>query len=188
VSDSIKTTKKQSLVIKKLLEDIQTGDANKIAAALKLLQVNGDITVLRPLAELLMTDIVETSKYEIISFLGDLKVSAASGEMMEIIRDDQFLPVRQALLTSIWNSKVDYSFYIADFVEIACEGDFMEALECLTIIENMEGPFQEQHILEAQLHLKDYIEDDAPKDPQRSHILSEIAVMIKDFDLGIDDL
>ncbi len=132
MSDSIKTTKKQSLVIKKLLEDIQTGDATKIAAALKLLQVNGDITVLRPLAELLMTDIVETSKYEIISFLGDLKVSAAADEIMDLIKDEQLLPVRQALLTSIWNSKVDYSYFIADFVEIACEGDFMEALECFT--------------------------------------------------------
>lgn len=187
MSTSKQSTKKQSLVVKKLVEDIESGNATKISAALKMLQTNGDISVLRPISSVLLTKISHTTEQEILNFLSDLKVSDAADEMMDIIMDDAFLKVRQLLLTTIWNSKVDYSDYIADFVEIACDGSFMEALECLTIIENMEGPFQEQYILESQLHLKDYIEDSAPKDPQKAHILSEIAVLIKDFDLEIDD-
>ncbi len=187
MSESKKTTKKQTLVIKQLLEDIQSGNASKISAAIKMLQVNGDIRVLRPIAEVLLTKIPQSSRQEILNFYGDLKVSDAAEEMMEIIADNHFQSIRQELLTTIWNSKVDYSDFIADFVEIACDGSFMESLECLTIIENMDGPFLEQHILESQLHLKDYIEDDAPKDPQKAHILSEIAQLIKDFDLEIDD-
>ncbi|MBI1838068.1 MAG: hypothetical protein HYR91_12460 [Flavobacteriia bacterium] len=184
---SKKINKKETIIINQLLEDIKSKNATKITTALKLLQVSGNISILKPLAEILLMDIPSTSFQEIIFFLGDLKVSSASDEMMDIIKDDKFLPIRQQLLTSIWNSKVDYSCYIADFVEIACEGNFMEALECLTIIENLEGPFEEQYILESQLHLKEYIEDDAPKDPQKAHILSEIAVLIKDFDLEIED-
>lgn len=187
MSTSKQSSKKQSLVIKKLIDDIKSGNSSKISAALKMLQTNGDISVLRPISEVLLTDLSHATEQEIINFLSDLKVSDAAEEMMEIIMDESFLSKRQLLLTTIWNSKVDYSNYIADFVEIACEGNFMEALECLTIIENMEGPFQEQYILESQLHLKDYIEDNSPKDPQKSHILSEIAVLIKEFDLEIDD-
>jgi hypothetical protein len=45
----------------------------------------------------------------------------------------------------------------------------------------MEGPFEERHILESQLHLKDYLEDSAPKNPQKAQIMSEIALIVKDY-------
>jgi len=30
---------------------------------------------------------------------------------------------------------------------LASQGDYLEALDCLTIIENMAGPFEESHLL-----------------------------------------
>jgi hypothetical protein len=78
---------------------------------------------------------------------------------------------------------------LPEFVEIAVDGDFMEALDCLTILENMEGPFEERQILEAQLHLKDYLEDTAPKEQQKAKIMSEITLWLKDLsDLDDDDI
>jgi hypothetical protein len=35
--------------------------------------------------------------------------------------------------------------------------------------------------------LKEYLEDDAPKDPQKAHIMSEIAVFIKEINELDDD-
>ena len=76
-----------------------------------------------------------------------------------------------------------------EFVEIEVDGNFMEALECLTIIENLEGTLEERHILESQLHLSDYVKDTDPKDPQKAQIMSEIALLIKDFDnMDADDI
>jgi hypothetical protein len=63
----------------------------------------------------------------------------------------------------------------------------METLDCLTIIENLEGPFMEEDILEAQLHLKSYLEDTATKDDQKSHLLSEIAIAIKDINENLQE-
>lgn len=187
VSDLENKKKQHGLKIKQLIADLNSGNATKISSALKSLQVNGDITVIRPLVELLKTDLSHQLETEILDFLGDIKVTMASSEFIAVLRDENFVGQRQQVLSTIWNSKIDYSEYIAEFVEIACEGNFMEALECLTIIENLDGPFEENHILECQLHLRDYIEDSTPKDPQKTQIMSEIAVLIKEFDLSIDD-
>lgn len=187
VSDLEKKEKQHRLKIQQLIADLNSGNASKISSALKSLQVNGDISVIRPIIELLKANLSHELETEILDFLGDVKVSKASTEFIAVLRDENFLAQRQQVLSTIWNSKINYSEYIAEFVEIACDGNFMEALECLTIIENLDGPFEENHILECQLHLRDYLEDSAPKDPQKAQIMSEIAVLIKGFDLDIDD-
>jgi hypothetical protein len=106
---------------------------------------------------------------------------------MDLLEDPELQEVRHILLSAIWNMKVDFSNYIDDFVEIATKGTFMEALDCLTIIENLEGPFLEEDILESQLHLKNYLESNPPIDEQRAHLLSEIALKIKEIDMELDD-
>lgn len=180
--------KKQNQKIQKLIIDLNSGVASKISSALKSLQVNGDVVVLRPLVELLKTDLSRETIIEILDFLGDLKSTDTIEEIISIVKDEHFIGQRQQVLSTIWNSTLDYSSFIAEFVEIACEGNFMEALECLTILENLEGPFEEHRILECQLHLKDYIEDTiTAKDPQKAQIMSEIAILIKSFDLNTEE-
>lgn len=181
------TNKQQQLKIKQLLEDLNSGNANKFSAALKSLQIHGDNSTLEPIVEKIQTGISDKQKQEIVQFLSDLNDSSCIEKMIDILRNDHFKNARPEVLTSIWNSKLDYSYYLPDFVEIAVDGSFMEALECLTVIENMEGPFEERHILESQLHLKDYLEDTDPKDPQKAQIMSEIALILKDYDLEIDE-
>jgi hypothetical protein len=75
---------------------------------------------------------------------------------------------------------------LAEFVEIASEGDYLEALECLTIIENLDGPFEEADILEAQLHLKEYLESTTKTD-EKSILMSEIALLIKNMNEELAD-
>ena len=87
----------------------------------------------------------------------------------------------------IVNTKVDFSDYLDEFVQIAVEGNFMETLDCLTIIENLEGPFMEENILEAQLHLKSYLEQPGSKDEQKAQLLSEIALLLKDINRNLQD-
>jgi hypothetical protein len=181
------SSKQQKLKVKNLLLELLSGNEAKASAAIKALQANGDSSILEPMAALLLTDLSPKIKEEIVEFLSSLKDSSAVDEMMRIIGETDYLPIRQLLLSTIWNSKLDYSYFLPEFVEIAIDGDFMEALECLTIIENLSGPIEERHVLETKLHLREYVEDTAPKDPQKAQILSEIAVIVKDFDSMDED-
>ncbi|MBU2020390.1 MAG: hypothetical protein KJ941_12150, partial [Bacteroidetes bacterium] len=83
-------------------------------------------------------------------------------------------------------NKLDFTAYLPDFVALATEGDFFEAFECLTVIENLEGPFEETQILESQLYLKEFLEGEKGKSEQKDKIVSEIAVLLKDFDQNIE--
>ena len=63
----------------------------------------------------------------------------------------------------------------------------MIALECLTILENLKGPFEEHQLLEAQLHLREYIlSDRTMEDDQKTTIISEIALFVKEQNEGDD--
>ena len=62
----------------------------------------------------------------------------------------------------------------------------MQALDCLTIIENMPGPFEEHQLLESQLYLKDYLDNRNEDDTQKNQFVSEIALYIKEQNEGID--
>lgn len=161
------------------MQELKDQNGIKFANTLKLLKNEGHVSILRDLIRLLQAKDQEECKL-ILDFLCDLNDSAATNEIVNILREEEFLNIRQPLLTTLWNSKLNYSNYLPEFVEIAIEGSFMEALDCLTILEAMEGPFEERHILEAQLFLKEYLEDKSPKDPQKAAIMSEIALFLKD--------
>ena len=166
--------------INSLLNELSSSEGQKFSKHLQLLKNEGNIYILKPLAHLLLTK-GSKEQQEIMTLLADLNESVAVDEIIDILKDLTFVSIRQLILTAVWNSKLNYSYYLPEFVEIAVDGNFLEALDCLTIIENMEGPFEERHFLEAQLHLKDYLEDPAPKDAEKSKIMSDIALILKDL-------
>lgn len=173
--------------IKDIIDFLASDDEKLIKKALSALKVDGNATVIPVLVDLLLKN-KDDKKFqkEILEILSSLKDTSATETMIEMIRDEKHLPIRQLLLSTIWNSALDYSNYMADFVLIACEGDLLEALDCLTILENLPGEIEERHILEAQWHLKEYIEELAPKDEKKAQIISEIALFIKDIDKNLE--
>lgn len=184
-----KITKQQQAKLNVLSTELKSGNEIKVSAAIKILQTNGHVNILPELVELLKSKPSQKIRAELMELLNDLRETSVAETMIELIRDDNNQEVLQDLLSAIWGSKVDYSKYLPEFIAIAVEGDFMIALECLTIIENMEGPFAEQLVLESQLHLRDYIEDTNPKEEKKAKIMSEIALIIKDLDnMDHDDI
>ena len=172
--------------IKQIIADLNSGDRNKIKKALAYIKVEGNNTTLQPMLNILKTELSSEFEEPIKDIFFNLKDSSSVEVIIDLLRDDENSGQRSFLLTAIWNSSLDFSNYLPDFVGIAVDGDLMDAVDCLTIIENMEGPFEEHHVLESQLFLKEYLEDTAPKDPQKAQMISEIALIIKDIDQSID--
>lgn len=184
-----KITKQQQAKLNALSIELKSGNETKISAAIKILQTNGHANILPELVELLKTKPSQKIRAELMELLNDLRDSSVAETMIELINDENNKSVLQELLSAIWGSKVDYSQYLPEFIAIAVDGDFMIALECLTIIENLEGPFEERLVLESQLHLRDYVEDSTPKEEKKAKIMSEIALIIKDLDnMDHDDI
>lgn len=183
----MKVSKAQQQKIDFLLKELSSGIEKKISDALAGLSSLGNSSVLYPIALTLRDTKSDKNRKEILHFFSSLVDPDAATGMIELIQNDDLSIIRQALLTTIWSGKIDYSSYVAEFVELSVDGDFLIALDCLTIMEQMSGPFNESHLLEAQLHLKEYLEQTSDKEQRHREIISDIAFKIKEFIQNEDD-
>ena len=46
--------------------------------------------------------------------------------------------------------------HIPELIEASCSGDYMVILEALTVLENLEGPFNEDDLFQANTLLQQY--------------------------------
>jgi uncharacterized Zn finger protein len=176
------TNSKNTKKITQLFQDLYSENAAKVTSALDALQVYGNHTIIKPLFEFVQKTNNDHSRKEVIEFLSNLKDTPSKAEVMKNVHDKNFKSIQNIILSTIWNSPLDYSEFLNDFVLLAVKNDYLTSLECLTIIENLEGPFEEQAILESQLHLKDYLDGKYEKSSEKDNMISEIAILIKDFD------
>lgn len=178
--------KQQKLKINELLIQLRSGEESTISKALKGLQIHGEAKVIHPMLDVWVEGLSDKNEKEVLEFLSSLKDSYAAEPIMEAIHNNKYKTIRQPLLNTIWNTKVDFSEYLADFVQIATQGDFMDALECLTIIENLEGPFLEEDLLEAQVYLSEYAENRKSTDDTKAKLISEMAIQFKDLEQNLE--
>ena len=68
-------------------------------------------------------------------FLNDIKDQSVRIEVVAEIRKPWKTSTINMLVSSCWQSGLDYSDYMGDMVKIFIEGDYATAVECLTVIE-----------------------------------------------------
>lgn len=171
-----------------LSDELQSGEEVRISAAIKLLETAGNASIIKPLASCLRSEISPIIELEILSLFSNLKDSSTLSEIMDVLNDPVFSGVRQKIIGSLWGSSLDFSPYLAEFVQIATVGDYLLALDCLNVIEQMEGPFDEESVLEAQLSLGRYLESEEKKEEKKALILSDLAVLVKRINEELSDL
>jgi len=113
---------KQQLKVKQILEDIKSDDPKKVSKSIKSLETHGDSSVILPLAERLLAGMNRKNEEEVVELLSSLKDTSSVVEVMDVIGNSKFLPIRPLMLSTVWNTKVDFSDYIDEFVEIAVSG------------------------------------------------------------------
>lgn len=174
-----------------LITDLKSGDDKKISKALKGLQVNGDDDAIFPIIEVWSNGVSEKAEQEIIQFLSDIKSTGSADIIIEILLDQNFKNIHRPLLTTIWNSKVDYSTYLVDFVTLATQYDFMVTLECITIIENLDGPFEGHHFLDAEIILREFAEkhqSGKAEEEKKIQLIGELKQILKNLESSNVDI
>lgn len=182
--------KQEKLKINTLLSDLQSKDEVKIASAIKAFAVHGHATVIEPIIEVWRSGVSAENEALVIDLFQSLKDTSAIEPLMEAFNDPENGNLRRKLVSAFWNSKLDFSDYLADFVLFGIEGDFLDALEVITLIENFETVAPESAILESQLLLTEYFGQTENRNDQKDAILTDLAMLLKDFSEleGTDDL
>lgn len=147
--------KEQLQRIKKLRSGLASTDEKEVKKAVEEAREEGDARIVPDLIEVWAITEDEELRSGILKIFYDLKDSDATQHLLEAL-DHPDIQDRSDLLAVFWNSRLDGSEKIDKFAEIAVEGSYQEAFEALTAMEEMEGPFDENTVMEAQLWVKTY--------------------------------
>jgi hypothetical protein len=128
----IKSEKK----ISELVETLRKDDDTVIAQAIELLRhekpFEGAIGLL---TEFYNNTDDNSIRKTISGFMNDLKDQAACREVIEEIRKEWNPDTVSMLVSSCWQSGLNYSDYSLDLAKTFLKGDYVTAIECLTVIE-----------------------------------------------------
>lgn len=166
--------KKENKKLNSLLKELDSGDEAQQLKALKGLKLNGDIEAIEYLIFHLTNSKSDKVKSEITEMLSSLKLSKAPDVIAKCLIKEEYMAVRATLLNTIWNSGLDYRTHLNTIVNIAIDGEMIEALECMTILENTNGPFEEEDILEPLLSAQQYLSN-TTEESAKNEIIKEIA-------------
>ena len=169
----------QSKKIKSLLFDLLETNIKKQVSAIKSLKVHGNESVIRPIVEVLVSTEDELLRSEIIDLLNTIKSTKVPSQIAKCLTDESLKSVHKILLASVWNSGLNYTSYLKEIVQATVHGDMMSAIECITIIENIEDEFSEEDIFEPLLILKEYLNSNKDIDGTKKELLLEITTTLQ---------
>lgn len=84
---------------------------------------------------------------------------------------------KQQLIAACWESEIDFASYLPFFIDLAITGDYMVALEAITVIETMEGTFNKEHLVQAVDKIKNH----------KKTITNELLVMFNDLEMNLHE-
>lgn len=170
--------KKPSKKVLELIGQLGSAEAKTQIKAIQELKIHGTEEVIEPLISLHVVSQNNAVKAEIESLLNTLKVDGVQPSVIDCLVNVEYESAHQIILSSIWNSNLDYSDYLQEIVETAVNGDFMAAMECLTIFENMEAELSEEKVMPPLLALNQYLNDNRGEDSPKHKLLTEVAVFL----------
>ena len=150
--------------IESILKDFQASDVSLVIDAIKRNRKDGNVKTFKALLDLLAATDEPDVEEAIISFLYDLKDNESVPSLIEAIQKDELEYYRSFLVASFWQSAIDGSDYLEDFVKAAIKGDYMVCLEALTVIENFDSAYPEHDLIDLETDILEAIDKEENKD------------------------
>jgi hypothetical protein len=150
----------------KLKADLFSTDENVVLKALTNVGEDGSRNMVEPVLELLAHTESEPIQTMVLKFLSELKISDVEHLFIEKLENPDFNEFKQELVSCMWNSGLNPINDLHILARLACEEEYMTALEVLTLIENMEGPFDHDSLTEAFNEVSFYITEAEHEDPK----------------------
>ena len=166
---------KVSQITAQIIQDLGSDQESTVLKAIQKLRTKGTEQVIPVLFKIFATTKSNAIQEAITKLVHELKVTSAVEPLIRQLSSPQE-SCRLLALSAIWNSGLNVNEYIDEIIQSATNGSFMEAFEALTIIENLEPPFEEEVILNSQLILNQYF--NSTTSSERDGMLKDIAAII----------
>jgi hypothetical protein len=155
--DKMETPKKK--IDAQLIKKLWSGDSGQALSALKELRSAGNCNYMPELLKLLNETHSEEIRKELALFLSDIRDKGCIPFIIDSLNDDSYQPVKNIIVSSCWQSRLDYSKHIDTFINIFIKEDYLTALEAFTVIEESLLDIPGEKIKEYRSRLITSIED-----------------------------
>ncbi len=120
---------------KEIQQKFDTKDTRQLMATLKEIRINGQALIIPLIIEILETHNDEEIKTEILSILGQLKDKESVSYIIEALQSGKIKNYKKEIITTCWQSGLDYSGHITLFAKEFIKGNYVTAIEAFTVIE-----------------------------------------------------
>ena len=168
----------QQRVINQLKEDLSSSNDSVITKALTKTRAKGNEQLLDPLIELYTKTENQKIKEEIKNIFSELK----NKDILEFLLphlNEGSNEVKELILFSIWSSGIDMTDHIPELIEASCSGNYMVILEAVTVLENLEGPFNEDDLFQANTLLQQYLYES--EDSKEKELIKSMYDIVLEF-------
>lgn len=122
-----------------LIKGLQSGNLQIILKTIEDAKETGDSSIVPSLIDLMIFSEHEEVRKNSKKILSEIKDKSAVDEIMNAVDDTKYADYRNQVVALCWESNLNFTPYISTFTKIVIDGDFMEAFEAMTVIENMTG-------------------------------------------------
>jgi HEAT repeat protein len=168
----------QQRVINQLKEDLSSSNDSVITKALTKTRAKGNEQLIDPLIELYTKTENQKIKEEIKSIFSELKNKDILDFLLPQLSEGSN-EVKELILFSIWSSGIDMTDHIPELIEASCSGNYMVILEALTVLENLEGPFNEDDLFQANTLLQQYLYES--EDSKEKELIKSMYDIVLEF-------
>lgn len=165
------------------MKDLTSSSPEKVRASLDRARKKGDATWIQPLLEAFTARKEDDLREDMSELLGTLKVSAAEDIFLRALSEPKFSTVRADILGFLWSCGFTCDGQLALIAEVACEGDFRQAMEGATLIEQVESVANEKDVLEAQVVVAEALQDE-----DKTQILPFVQAMAQHLSMLSDSM
>lgn len=149
---------------KELMDSLRSSEPEIVLEALQKVRKSGNCRILPSILQLLHDTDESNVEAKIIELLFDLKEQSCAPILIEAIKNEKLEYYHNFFIAAFWQSSLDGAEFLSEFVKAAVKGDYMVALEALTVIENLDSSFSEEEIIDCDLELAEAIEEESNTD------------------------
>jgi hypothetical protein len=128
---------KESKFVLQTKTTLQSKDEKRVLLQLRDLKVSGNVSIMPFVLDLLVSSNSEDIIQEVLQFVRDLKDQKCVPVIVEYIDGDKVAGHIGGLVSSCWQSRLDFSGHLKSFARCFLKGNYQTALEAFTVIEEM---------------------------------------------------
>jgi hypothetical protein len=121
-----------------LFKHLQSADKAEVLNAIKALRDGGKDSILELLTKIYLNNTDKEIEVAIYKIFCDLKNQESAATVIELINDTALNKARKMLISSCWQSRLNYILHLETFIDLVLTQPFEIAFEAFTVIENLE--------------------------------------------------